>query len=211
MWRDRINFALVCLWIVAISLFLTILLSIPLFSLVVKGEHLTEVAQMSQQTLVHNFNSLMGYMLNPFQNKLAMPDFPSSSSGLKHFAEVKKLFMIDLLLSILLLPAIIRFRKQKLALFFRHGIRLMMIVPVILALFALMIGFDNFFIYFHQIIFRDNSWIFNPITDPIIDVLPEIYFMYAFIIFVILYQALFGVVYYQSVKLLKQSSKKDTK
>ena len=45
------------------------------------------------------------------------------------------------------------------------------------------IGFERFFIYFHQILFRNTDWLFDPATDPIINVLPESFFMQCFLLF----------------------------
>ncbi len=42
--------------------------------------------------LWHDFNILMQYLTFPWVGHLAMPDFPSSESGLKHFHDVKWLF-----------------------------------------------------------------------------------------------------------------------
>ena len=33
------------------------------------------------------------------------------------------------------------------------------------------------------IIFNNDAWLFNPLTDPIINALPEAYFMHCFILF----------------------------
>ena len=53
------------------------------------------------------------------------------------------------------------------------------------------LGFDEFFTLFHEALFPgDSSWLFNPILDPIINVLPEEYFLQCFVIFFIIYEGL---------------------
>ena len=49
--------------------------------------------------------------------------------------------------------------------------------------FFMLIGFDQFFIAFHGLFFNNDAWLFNPLTDPIINALPEAYFMHCFILF----------------------------
>lgn len=50
-------------------------------------------------------------------------------------------------------------------------------MPVFIAVIALFGGFESIFITFHQIFFRDATWLFDPATDPVINILPERYFM----------------------------------
>ena len=39
----------------------------------------------------------------------------------------------------------------------------MMVLPVVIAVMAVMIGFDQFFTLFHQVLFvGDNTWLFDP-------------------------------------------------
>ena len=37
---------------------------------------------------------------------------------------------------------------------------------------------------FHQIVFRNDYWIFNEATDPVITILPEAFFMHCFMMIV---------------------------
>ena len=63
-------------------------------------------------------------------------------------------------------------------------------MPVLFGFFML-IGFDQFFIAFHGLFFNNDAWLFNPLTDPIINALPEAYFMHCFILFFVLLEGLF--------------------
>ncbi|RZI48166.1 TIGR01906 family membrane protein [Lactococcus kimchii] len=193
--RDKIIFSLSILWVIALSVSLTIFLAIPLFGLEISWYHLTEIAQMNAAQLWHNFLALMNYLVNPFVNQLKMPDFPSSASGLKHFAEVKQLFMLAFALVLALLPALILFVKENLLMIFHNALRVVMIFPLAMGLVAWLIGFDRFFVAFHEVLFRDNSWLFDPATDPIINVLPEQFFMHTFLIFVVIYELVFFWLY----------------
>lgn len=66
-----------------------------------------------------------------------------------------------------------------------------MILPVIVLPFALM-NFDEFFISFHHLLFNNNDWLFNPTTDPIINVLTEEFFAGCFAIGGIIYELYFS-------------------
>lgn len=48
-----------------------------------------------------------------------------------------------------------------------------------LALFLLSLNFSSFFTYFHQLLFTNNLWLMDPLTDKIIILLPESFFMAA--------------------------------
>lgn len=186
--RDRFFFLCGLLWIVAFSVFATILLSIPLFSLNIGWENLTGISGFSHEVLMENYYVLMGYLLNPFESVLNMPDFPSSASALEHFSQVKWLFIFVVFLVLALFYFIIKFIREHLYIVFRQGIITAMIVPLVIIVFTAIIGFDSFFVFFHETLFPDDTWLFNPATDPIITVLTANFFMLCFVIFAIVYE-----------------------
>ncbi|MGL4483083.1 MAG: TIGR01906 family membrane protein, partial [Lactococcus garvieae] len=96
------------------------------------------------------------------------------------------------------------FLKEHLAILYHNGLRFVMGTPLFIGLVAALIGFDNFFIYFHEIFFRDDTWLFNPDTDPIINVLTENYFMFTFILFVVLFEFIFFFLYWSGNKRLQK-------
>ncbi|XCY67897.1 DUF1461 domain-containing protein [Streptococcus iniae] len=72
-----------------------------------------------------------------------------------------------------------------------------------------MIGFEQFFILFHKILFAGKSnWTFNPLTDPVIWILPESFFRHCFIAFFILYELAFWTLY--SISKKQENNKKQT-
>ena len=82
-------------------------------------------------------------------------------------------------------------RAEKSLFLHQRAFTLAAILPIVIAVVGLLIGFDQFFTLFHEMLFPgDSSWLFNPATDPIIWVLPEEYFMHCFIIFFVTYEAL---------------------
>ena len=202
--RDKVIFGFSILWIIALSVTLTIFLAVPLFFGEIFWYQLTDLVQMTAGKILHNFLILMNYLINPLETKLSMPDFPSSASGLHHFAEVKNLFMLVFFLTIILIPFIIRFMKENLSLVFHNALRVVMLFPLAIGVIAWLIGFDQFFVAFHEVLFRDNSWLFDPATDPIISVLPEQFFMHSFLIFLLIYELIFFVIYRRGTLFLKK-------
>lgn len=52
---------------------------------------------------------------------------------------------------------------------------------------------------FHQILFvGDDTWLFDPAKDPVIMILPETFFLHAFLLFFALYENFFGYLYLKS-------------
>ncbi|MEI3627117.1 TIGR01906 family membrane protein [Lactococcus lactis] len=202
--RDKVIFGFSILWIIALSVTLTIFLAIPLFFGEIFWYQLTDLVQMTAGKIWHNFLILMNYLINPLETKLSMPDFPSSASGLHHFAEVKNLFMLVFFLTIILIPFTIRFIKENLSIVFHNALRVVMLFPLAIGVIAWLIGFDRFFVAFHEVLFRDNSWLFDPATDPIISVLPAQFFMHSFLIFLLIYELIFFVIYRRGTLLLKK-------
>ncbi|HEY0222533.1 MAG TPA: TIGR01906 family membrane protein [Lactovum miscens] len=208
--RDKLYFTLTLFWIVAFSVFATILLSIPLFALDIHWENLSKISGFSFNILMKNYGYLMRYLLNPFAGKLKMPDFPDSNSALIHFSEVKNLFLLVLIICILFAYFYWKFYKERISFLYKNEIKIAMILPILLTVVALLIGFDNFFIAFHKILFRDNTWLFNPETDPIINVLTDKFFMYCFVIFGVVYEGLLGTLYLEKVRNNEQNLFVDT-
>lgn len=202
--RDKVIFGFSILWIIALSVTLTIFLAIPLFFGEIFWYQLTDLVQMTAGKIWHNFLILMNYLINPLETKLSMPDFPSSASSLHHFAEVKNLFMLVFFLTIILIPFTIRFIKENLSIVFHNALRVVMLFPLAIGVIAWLIGFDRFFVAFHEVLFRDNSWLFDPATDPIISVLPEQFFMHSFLIFLLIYELIFFVIYRRGTLFLKK-------
>ena len=121
--KTKAQFLLTIIWSISASATLTILAAIPLFHSLVNIFQLPELTYLSEKTISYNFNRLMGYLLNPAVKKLNMPDFSSSQAGLKHFADVKQLFLLAFFLTIVLLLPTFVFIKKKCYIQFYQGIR----------------------------------------------------------------------------------------
>ena len=134
---------------------------------------------LSKKELLDNFDQLMSYLNLPWVEKLHMSDFPVSTSGAQHFYEVKRLFLLNYgLLAVTILPSFFYLRhliRQKRLWTLVQPFQIAVAVPVVVA-FLMAVNFDQFFVLFHGVLFNNDAWIFNPVTDPIITVLPETFY-----------------------------------
>ncbi|MCI1891260.1 MAG: TIGR01906 family membrane protein [Schleiferilactobacillus perolens] len=139
--------------------------------------------------LYANFAQLMAYLHFPWITTLHMTNFPVSSTGAQHFSDVKNLFLLDYaILIITAWPAwhfLGQLKKNRETWRLYRQSTVAMGVPIVLGALALM-GFDRFFVTFHEILFRNSDWIFDPAKDPIITVLPEDFFAHTFFLAFIL-------------------------
>ncbi|WP_461225796.1 TIGR01906 family membrane protein [Lacticaseibacillus suihuaensis] len=189
----RWRFLALWLFLVSGAIWLTILLSFALFPLFVHLDHLQDVAGMGMGKLYHNYVQLMGYLHLPWETHLHMSDFPVSVHGARHFRDVKHLFLLDIAICIVTGPIAVRFlaklRRVKERYRLVRPFQIGAVAPLVLG--ALMsLNFDAVFVAFHKIMFRNNDWLFNPVTDPIILVLPEDFFLACFALALVAFEAL---------------------
>ncbi|WP_321384205.1 TIGR01906 family membrane protein [uncultured Enterococcus sp.] len=183
-----------CLFLTIISLCIAITINFrPLYIFDIDYLAILDYTTIGKKELIANFDQLMQYLNNPFISTLKLSDFPVSESGAFHFYEVKRLFLLNygvLLITIVPSGFFLRYLKKNGWLWrLMNPFRVGMILPLFL-LFLMFIGFDQFFVQFHSIFFNNDAWLFNPATDPIINVLPEGFFMHCFILFFILLEGI---------------------
>lgn len=153
---------------------------------------------MSKEEIIKNYNILIDYTQKKSISKLVMPSFPMSKAGEIHFEEVKNLFMkFNLLLyitgfiSLLGVPLLLRNKSFS---FLKWSAAGLLAIPLTLSIpFA--VNFDKSFTIFHKIFFNNDYWEFDPVTDPIINVLPQEFFMHCAIM-ILLILALLSIILY---------------
>ena len=131
------------------------------------------------------YNGILDYLTLP-NRPFSCGILPFSAEGEAHFADCRVLFDLNrnvLLFSGAVAAALLLLRKKfgpyrlgKRAAAWWAGL-LALILPLILGSLAAL-DFDRAFVIFHQIFFpgKDN-WIFDYYADPIIRVLPQVFFM----------------------------------
>ncbi|KRM00540.1 TIGR01906 family membrane protein [Liquorilactobacillus satsumensis] len=186
--KERLQWALqlVCVFLFLISFSIAITVNfVPLYHLFVVQMHLGQRAGMSDVKLLHEYQRVLDFLNYPWISELHSA-FQMSYNGLQHFYDVKNLFMFNYLILLCSAPlSFFFFRKLR-----RLGQQWRLIVPFqffILGVIGLtgmmLLNFNNFFIYFHELLFRNNDWVFDPKLDPIINVLPDTFFLACFGLF----------------------------
>ena len=191
------------LFLLSLSILLTIYLAWIFYPLEIQWLNLTDRVYLKPETIQYNFHILMNYLTNPFYQVLQMPDFRSSEAALHHFAVVKNLFHLVQLLALVTLPIFYYFVKRVIKKgflsLFNKALLALVSLPLLIGLGGVLIGFDQFFTLFHQILFvGDDTWLFDPSKDPVILILPETFFLHAFLLFFSLYESFFGFLYLKS-------------
>lgn len=179
---------------VATATIVAIVLSWPLLAIFVKIQKTNLIVKESIATVMKNYTQLLNYLLLPFKNKLQMSDFPTSPSAARHFYECKLLFELAIIVFIvgLIILIFLKMRKRMSYIYISRTTALIfMILPITILPFALM-NFDEFFISFHHLLFNNNDWLFDPTTDPIINVLTEEFFAGCFATGGIIYELYFS-------------------
>jgi len=177
------------LWLLSGTIILTINAS-WLYYFNVQWQHLGRLVNLSTGRLMVNYYQLLAYLNFPWVPKLKMTDFTDSTSALVHFADVKNLFLLDY--GVFFVTCVTTYylwrrlkRDQQLWRFVLPMQTALWIPPLIAA--AMAVNFDQFFIFFHKVLFRNSDWLFDPLFDRIIVVLPDTFFLQCFVLaFVIL-------------------------
>ena len=190
------------LFILSLAVLVTIFFT-PLYSFDIDFLSISKQTGFSKDILLENYRILLNYLTKPWVTELNLPNFASSKSGLFHFYEVKRLFMLDYLifgvsgLISFFYMAFLKKTKRKWVLIQPFKLGLFMPLAV---LFLMAAGFDRFFIRFHELFFGNDDWLFNPAVDPVILALPEDFFLHTFIFAFVLIELFIFIVYYYAKK-----------
>ena len=143
--------------------------------------NIESMSGLSREEIVENYDYLIDYNLNSNVGEFKLPTLTSSKEGKIHFEEVRDIFQNVKLLTIVcgiiaIVGGILQIRKREFK-FLRNSSILIIILPVLLAI-PIAIDFNTCFILFHKIMFSNDYWIFDPQLDPVINMLPEAFFMH---------------------------------
>ncbi len=142
----------------------------------IKKLNLSEVSGFTEEEIKLNYDYLIDYNLSKDVEEFDLPTIDYSKQGKIHFEEVRDIFQIFKLIfyvtGILSIISTIINIKNKNIKFLDTTSKINILLPVITAI-PLIINFNYFFVKFHEIVFSNDYWIFNPIIDPVIKMLPE--------------------------------------
>ncbi|MDF2699393.1 MAG: integral rane protein [Haloplasmataceae bacterium] len=162
----------------------------PLYYYDIEYLEIEDLSGVDKQEIIENYDALINYLKTTYKGELEFPTFSMSIPAKIHFEEVKNIFvMLDYLMLLSLILGglgVLKLIQLKNYQFIKWSAILLIAIPVTLVL-PLAVDFNSSFIIFHKIFFRNDYWIFDPWTDPIITVLPQEYFMHcAFMIIAII-------------------------
>lgn len=142
--------------------------------------------RLTEEQVRETYNEVMDYCLDLTEN-FQLSHLTWSAEGASHFADVQRLFMLDIkiavvaLIGLALLWVAARCRHIRPARIKGHSHMFWAATGLtttfsILGLLAAL-DFDRFFTAFHAVFFpgKDN-WIFDPAVDPVIGMLPQEFF-----------------------------------
>lgn len=139
--------------------------------------------------IIKDYNTLIDY-LDPYnKSELKFNTFAMSREGKIHFEEVKAIFikfnyLFWTCLVLGLASGFYLFKKRQFG-FFKITAYLLLILPITLALpFA--VNFDKSFTIFHKLFFKNDYWLFDPVKDPIITVLPQEFFFHCAVLILVM-------------------------
>lgn len=143
--------------------------------------NITEMSGLSEDEIKLNYDYLIDYNLNRNVGEFNLPTIKYSTEGKIHFEEVRDIFQIFInvfyITGIISLVGIILSIKNKNINILNTTSITTILLPIITAI-PLLINFNYFFIKFHEMVFSNDYWIFDPSTDPVINILPESVFFH---------------------------------
>ncbi len=176
------------LTIISLAVILTLVCK-PLYYLDIHALHIPEATGYTISEIKSNYNAVIDYCLSFGNAPLKFPTFPMSEGGRIHFAEVKNIFNLFKYMAIggtLASTAGILWMRR------RHCygyLKLTAILTVALPAFvgaAVALNWDRAFVTFHEIAFNNDYWLFDPATDPVINILPDAYFLHCAVMILVL-------------------------
>lgn len=155
----------------------------PFFWWHIEPLSLPEMMDMSVSQIKTAYGEMMDYCIG-LTDTFSVGVLPFSQSGAAHFADVRRLFVLDLAVlagAALLLIGVRIFARGKSVRLVGHTPGFWSAVGLGAAFaavgIAVAVDFDRAFVAFHKIFFpgKDN-WLFNGREDPVIHMLPEAFF-----------------------------------
>lgn len=161
----------------------------PLYYFDIEYLDIAEDKDLTKEEIRENYDVLIDYLQTSYKGKLKFPSLPMSKEGEIHFEDVKNIFItLDYILYFSLflsLIGIIYLYRKKAYHFYKYSSLFLFGIPILLFI-PLLIDFESIFILFHKIAFRNDYWLMDPNTDPIVTYLPQRFFMHCALLILVL-------------------------
>lgn len=143
---------------------------------------LEAVSGLTAEELKADYSELIDYNCIWGDDELKFSYFTLSDSAAQHFREARTLFLFfgwgviifGILSAFMICIAV---RNKKGAAYLKYAAVIAIILPVLLGISAVL-AWDRFFVLFHELSFGNDLWLFDPAVDPIINVLPDMFFFH---------------------------------
>ena len=150
---------------------------------------LEEKSGMTVKEIRANYDALIQYNQFWFHGDLKFPTLFMPETGRIHFQEVKRIFTAVQYLCmgsrIASLIGIIRHARSRRLGYLKIAGILTFAIPLLLGALAA-VSWERFFVVFHRIFFRNDYWLFDSRTDPVILILPDAYFLHCALLILLL-------------------------
>lgn len=176
------------LTIISLAVILTLVCK-PLYYLDIHALHIPEATGYTISEIKSNYNAVIDYCLSFGNAPLKFPTFPMSEGGRIHFAEVKNIFNLFKYMAIggtlASIAGILWMRRRHCYGYLKLTAILTVALPAIIGA-AVALNWDWAFVTFHEIAFNNDYWLFDPATDPVINILPDAYFLHCAVMILVL-------------------------
>lgn len=188
------------LTIISVSVVFTLAFR-PLYYLDISALDISEQSGYSKEEIRENYDVLIDYNMSFGEDKLEFPTLAMSEPGRIHFEEVRDIFNIFKYMAmagvVLSIGGIVFCIRRKEYRYLKLTSILAVALPAVLGLLVAL-NWDWAFVTFHHIAFDNDYWIFDPLTDPVITILPDTFFMHCALMIlgcVVLGSVVCGLVY----------------
>lgn len=159
-------------------------------------------SELSYDEIKNTYSYIIDYLTDNKTGNLEIPNFNSSSQGVIHFKEVKKIISemnIIFYSSLIIFFLILYLSRDYIDYSFLKTASLLLLAFVSTLIIELAVSFDKTFTAFHELFFKNNYWLFDPVTDPVINILPEEFFYHCtiFMLMIIVIMSLFLIGIYR--------------
>ena len=173
----------------------------PLYYLDIHALHIPETTGYTISEIKANYDAVIDYSLSFGKASLECPTFPMSEGGRIHFEEVKNIFNLFKYMAIFGTLAgaagILRQRRKQSYGYLKLTAILTVSLPAVIGA-TVALNWDWAFGTFHELAFNNDYWLFDPVTDPVINILPDAYFLHCavmILVLVILGSLICGLIY----------------
>lgn len=207
--------ALLLVWLICLAVAVTVWFR-PLYYWDMDHLDIPARAGLPSEVVRANYDVLIDYNLMISPDTLTFPDLVMSETGRIHFEEVKRIFVAAQWIAVLGTPvlaaAVIGSRRagragsgaggrtssQTFHWIFSRALAYagyLALGAVVLVGGLVAVSWDTAFVLMHKVLFRNDFWIFNAKTDPVITILPDTFFLHCGVMILLLVAA--GVVLFR--------------